>query len=105
MGSIQLKVAPEVLNAKAQDITEQISGISDSWKEMCRIIHKSKTYWEGEASACHRKAFEGNKKDVERLLRRLKGHPKELLTMAGIYVQAEAEAEKLALSLPDNIIE
>lgn len=104
MGSIQLKVAPDVMKSKAQEVSGQINNISKSWREMCNIINKSKGYWEGEASDCHRKAFDDNKTDMEELLKRLKEHPKDLLEMAGIYLQAESEAQKMASSLPDDII-
>ncbi len=104
MAGIQLKVSPDVMKAKAQEITGQISSISKSWQEMCNIINKSKGYWEGDAGDYHRKAFDENKSDVEELLKRLKEHPGDLLTMAGIYTQAEAEAQALASSLPEDII-
>jgi WXG100 family type VII secretion target len=101
---IQLKVAPDVLKGKAQEITQQVNSLSNDWKAMCNVILKSKSYWEGEASDYHRKTFDENKSDVEQILRRLKEHPKDLQVMAGIYTQAEADAAKLASSLPDEII-
>lgn len=104
MAGIQLKVAPDVMKSKAQEITGQIDNISKSWQELCNLISKSKGYWEGEASDYHRKTFDDNKTDAEELLKRLKEHPKELLTMAGIYEQAETEAQELASSLPEDII-
>lgn len=101
---MQLKVTPDVLKSKAQEITGQINHLSNDWKAMCNVILKTKSYWEGEASDYHRKAFDENKSDVDQILRRLKEHPKDLLVMAGVYTQAEAEAAKLAASLPDEII-
>lgn len=104
MGGIQLKVSPDILKSKAQEITAQANNISKSWQEMCNVISHSKSYWEGDASDYHRKAFDENKDDVDQILRRLREHPKDLMQMAGIYTQAESEAEQIASSLPDDII-
>lgn len=104
MANVTLKVSTDTMKSKAQEITKQINAIEKKWNRMYEIIENSKTYWEGDASDCHRKGIIDDKTDMETILRRLKEHPKDLLTMAGIYVEAEQEAKRLASALPKDVI-
>lgn len=100
----QLKVTPDQLKSKAQEITTQINKIQNDWNKVSNLIENSKSYWEGDASDVHRKSKKNMEDDVTRVIKRLKEHPEDLLNMAGIYIQAEEKAMQIANSLPDDII-
>ena len=104
MADIQLKVDPDVLKSKSQEITSQIGKIENYWNRIHDTISNSNSYWQGEASDYHRKYLKDNDDDVKNLLKRLKEHPRDLQTMAGIYVEAENTASQMASALPDDVI-
>ncbi|MCI8785328.1 MAG: hypothetical protein HFI84_01565 [Eubacterium sp.] len=104
MANIQLKVSPEVLHAKAQEISGQIHTIENNWRRMYDLIQNSKSYWQGEASENHRKYLKENDEETNKLLKRLREHPIDLQKMAGVYVEAEQKAVQIASALPDDVI-
>lgn len=104
MADIQLKVSPDAMRAKAQEITDQASRIENSWNRIHDLIENSKSYWQGDASEYHRKYLKENDEDIKKMLKRLREHPEDLQKMAGIYVKAEAKAAQIASALPDDVI-
>lgn len=104
MADIQLKVSPDVLQSKAQEIMGQIGKIENYWNRIHDTVSGSSSYWQGEASDYHRKYLKDNDDDVKKLLKRLKEHPTDLQKMAGIYVKAEETASEAASALPDDVI-
>lgn len=100
MADIQLNVSPDTLRSKAQEITERIGKIENHWNRIYQAISNSKTYWQGEAGDQHRKYLKDNDDDVRNLIKRMREHPGDLQTMAGIYVEAEEKAS----ALPDDVI-
>ena len=104
MAGIQLKVTPEVLKAKAQEITTQINKVQSDWNKVSTLVENSKSYWEGEASEVHRRLKKELDDDVERIIKRLKEHPQDLLKMADIYLDADRQVTLAISSLPDDVI-
>lgn len=104
MANIQLKVSPEVLRVKAEEISGQIQEMDNSWSRMYDLIQNSKFYWQGEASEYHRKYLKENNEEMKKLLKRLREHPIDLQKMAGVYVEAEQQAVQIASALPDDVI-
>ncbi len=104
MAGIQLKVTPEVLKAKAQEITTQINKIQADWNKVSTLVENSKSYWEGEASEVHRKLKKEMDDDVVRIIKRLKEHPDDLLKMADIYLDVDRKVTQVISSLPDDVI-
>lgn len=102
--SIVLKVKPEVLKAKANSITTSINDIEKELNEIGRVVLGTKKYWEGDASNQHQKYYKAIEEDVPTVLKRLKEHPKDLLTMADLYDESEQANQQLASKLPGNII-
>ncbi|MBO5373337.1 MAG: WXG100 family type VII secretion target [Lachnospiraceae bacterium] len=104
MAEIHLKVAPDKLHSKADEISRQINQIQADWNNLSEIIKKTKSYWKGDASDLHQKYRDECEKEMLEILKRLKEHPTDLLKMAGIYEEAEDKAIQLAQSLPDEVI-
>lgn len=104
MADMRLKVSPDELRQKAAEIEGQIADAEKNWNSLCETVNFSKRYWEGEAADYGRRLLEESKKEVLAAFGRLKGHPSNLLEMAGIYIDAEVKATELANSLPENAI-
>lgn len=104
MAGINLKVTPDTLKAKAQEIEGQISRFESYSNQLAQIIKNSKGYWVGDASNSHQKQFADYQEDITRIIKRLKEHPEDLLKMADLYETAETEAAKIANALPDDVI-
>ncbi|MDO4555391.1 MAG: WXG100 family type VII secretion target [Lachnospiraceae bacterium] len=104
MAGIQLKVTPDRLKEKSQEITNQINRFESYWKQLSQLVKNSKSYWVGDASNSHQKQLSDYTTDVERIIKRLREHPEELLEMAEIYEEAEEKAQSIASALPDDVI-
>lgn len=57
-----------------------------------------------DASETHQKYYKAFKEDIPTVAKRLKEHPKDLLSMANIYDSTESANQQLANKLPGNII-
>lgn len=104
MSDFMLKVTPEQLKSKAGEIQKQINSFENSWNQITQIIQNSKGYWVGDASNAHQKAYKDCQNDVQRIIKRLKEHPQDLMEMAGVYESSEQTAVSLAQALPADII-
>lgn len=104
MADIRLKVSPEELKQTAVQIEGQIANMEKYWDSIYEIAGASRYYWEGEAADYGRKLLEEIRQDMQTAFKRLKGHPSNLLQMAGVYIEAEAKAAELVNSLPDDAI-
>lgn len=101
---MDLKVTPEALKQKADEVSKNISQMEKLMAEMESTVKKTEHYWIGEGGNTHRNAYNKRRDAVGEMLRRFKEHPRDLLTMAGIYEQAEAEVVELANELPGDVI-
>lgn len=105
MSEIVWKVSTDALREKAQEIQTQIASIESAWNQIADIVDRSRNYWAGDASEVHLAYRKDIEEDAEEVLQRLREHPTDLLTMAGVYEAAEQEAMALAAALPDDVIE
>lgn len=104
MTGIQLKVSPEELKRKAEECRKCGSSMESSWNQICRLVETSKSFWEGRAGDRFRHVFKCSRKGAQQMIRRLRGHPDQLLRMAGVYTKAEAEAAAEVSRLPEDVI-
>lgn len=104
MAGIVLKVSTDELKAKAQDVQNQIDTFEAQWKALSDIVRKTRGYWVGEASNAHQKHLNEYQDDVEKILKRLREHPVDLLKMANVYDETEKKAAAIAMSLPEDVI-
>ena len=95
--AIQLKVSTDVMVGKAGEISEQIATIERNW-------NKIKIYWQGEASDVHQNNFKQLEEAGDKVLKRLREHPDDLLKMADIYTRTERAIQSKASSLPQDVI-
>ena len=104
MTGINLKVSPDILKAKAQEIRNEISRFEADWNQLLQIVQNTKGYWAGDASTAHQNQIKNYQDEFERIIKRLKEHPDDLLKMANIYEKSEQTAEKISQILPNDVI-
>lgn len=92
MADIVLRVTPEVLQQKSGEFTEIVKKIQAHFDRIESISTKTKGYWQGDAGTRDRENYASYKDDIQFIIRRLQEHPTDLLTMAGIYREAERDA-------------
>lgn len=105
MASITLKVTPDELKKKSGDISKSITEIESDFDKIEQVITGTRKYWEGEASNQHIKSYTKMKEEIETIIKRLKEHPKDLESMAGIYQENEQAVQKLAATLPADLFD
>ena len=104
MAGITLKVAPAELKSKAQQIQGQIGRFEAAWNNVAQIVGSSRGYWQGDAGNVHQKQIRLYQEDVEKIIRRLKEHPVDLLKMAEIYEESENKVQEKIRELSGNVI-
>lgn len=104
-GDVVIKVEPEVLVEKSQEVSASIRKMASCFEDLERIINRTNYYWIGEAGDMHRRLYQEQKENVDEMMRRLKEHPQDLLTIAQNYVQTERAVEAVANQLSGNAIE
>jgi len=111
---VEIKVQPDVLNAKASDVSTSISQMEQLFDtvQMEQLfdtvqttVARTKYYWIGEAGELHRKMFEEQKDDVETLLKRLKEHPVDLQKIAKTYIDTEQRQTEASSQMSSNLID
>lgn len=104
MADLVLRVTPEALEAKADEFSGIVSEIEKHFDNIEAISAKSVGYWQGEAGDRDREGYASYKDDIAYILRRLREHPEDLLTMAGIYREAEKEVASTNAALKTDEI-
>ncbi len=104
MNEFALRVQPEELKAQASVFQEIVKDIQKNFDEFQNIGLRTKGYWVGEAGDKARLNAASYQEDMAALLQRLQEHPTELLQIAGLYSEAEADAEDIASSLRTDLI-
>lgn len=101
---IRLRVTPEVLKTKAGEVESDIKSLETEFNTIQDIVSRTSGYWIGEAGETARAEFEGQKGDIDTILKRFKEHPVDLMTMAGVYDEAEQSALTENQALETDII-
>ncbi len=104
MADIVLRVTPEVLRQKSGEFVDIIKQIKAHFDRVESISAKTKGYWLGDAGTRDRESYASYKSDIQYIIHRLEEHPTDLLTMAGIYSEAEKTAVSTNAQLKTNEI-
>ncbi len=104
-GDVFIRVKPETLVEKSQEVSESIRKMAACFDELERIINRTSYYWIGEAGDMHRRLYQEQKDNVDEIMRRLKEHPADLLTIAQNYMHTEQAVEEVANQLDGDVIE
>lgn len=105
MADMVLRVTPETLEKKADEFTSIINEIKGHFDQIGAVSTRTRGYWLGEAGDKDRAGYASYKDDINYIIRRLQEHPTDLLSMAGIYREAERDAtSKNAALKTDQIV-
>lgn len=102
--SIVLKVDPEILKAKAEEVSSQIKKVEGTMDDIQKIVANSTGYWIGAAGDKARKSFKNMENEARTVIKRFNEHPKDLLTMAGVYSETERQLTQFNQRLETDII-
>lgn len=104
IGNVNIKVNSTVLNNKAQSVSKSIGNMANCFDQLETIINRTSYYWIGEAGDMHRKIYNDQKVHIEEMVKRLKEHPRDLMTIANTYESTESMVQSMAFELPGDII-
>lgn len=90
MSEITIKVTPQELKECADDVSSLSEALRDDYDWFQDMVRKTANYWEGAAADKYRSDFAAQKEKTDEMLTHLSKFPEDLLTMAGIYEQAES---------------
>jgi uncharacterized protein YukE len=85
MSSVYIKVNTDLMIRQSNQVREDVSKIDRNWKGIGDLIKRSKSYWEGEASDAHIKAYKEIEDAVNKVIKSLAENAVKLIT-AGIAV-------------------
>ncbi len=105
IGDVHIKVSTEVLNEKAQTVSNRITDMANCFEHLETIVNRTSYYWIGEAGDLHRKMYREQKENVEEMIKRLKEHPGDLMTIAQNYQAADVAVTQIANALSGDVIE
>lgn len=105
IGNATIKVSTDVLVAKAQEVTQSINSMSNCFDELETAISRTSYYWIGEAGDMHRKLYQEQKDEVAEMMKRLREHPRDLVTIAQNYEAAEKSVTEVANMLSGDVIQ
>ena len=104
MADMVLRVTPETLARQASEFTDIVRDIQQRFDKIATISSKTKGYWQGEAGDQDRTGYASYQDDIAFILRRLQEHPTDLLSMAGIYREAERDVASTNAALKTDQI-
>ena len=99
-----IKVSPQVLINTASQFQNQASCINSVTGEMVNMIIGLSSAWEGEAANTYINKFKGLQDDIQRIVRMVQEHSKDLQDMARVYEDAEKQSQDLASTLASDVI-
>lgn len=104
MANLVLRVTPERLKEKAEEFRSVVRDLEKRFARLQSISAKTKGYWHGEAGDCDRSGYASYEADIKFIIQRLYEHPADLLSMAGIYQEAERDVSNINSKLKTDQI-
>ena len=105
MSEIEIKVTPDVLEKKAQEVTTAINKMERCFDQVQNLVARTRYYWVGQAGEIHRELVTQKKEDMEQIIKRLKDHPDNLRKIAGTYRVTESEQTEQSMAMSSNLID
>ncbi len=102
--AIQVKVDTRVLRSTASEVSGLARQLQADFDALQQCVKQTGRYWVGEAGDQYRREFDAEKADTSEILERLNKYPADLLSMAGIYEETEAENIQNSGALPSDIL-
>ena len=102
--AVELLVTPEQLTIASNDMSNSLNQMYNCIQDLDQIIKTSETYWRGDAGDYFRNLFLNERPAIDAAIRKLSEHPKDLIEIAGHYIDTEHILESLAEELPSDVI-
>lgn len=104
VSGISFKVKPEILEKKSQEIMDYSKIVSNRFDDLIQKTNGSASYWEGAAADAFRNKCIEHQDNMERILKRLYEHAKDLRQISLNYMGQEAAINETAADLPSDIL-
>ncbi len=104
VGDVELLVTPEQLTSASSDMSNSLNAMENCVQELDQIVRATEAYWRGEAGDMYRELFLSQRDNVDESISRLKEHPRDLIEIAGNYIDTEHILESIADELPSDVI-
>ena len=101
---VSLRVAPEVLVAKAEAILKDVIVLKQALDRIEQKIDGTSSYWNGEAGEQYRQIYNEQREDIRSILNRMNNNPTKLIDMGKEYINTDKEALDIVNELIDNVI-
>ena len=101
---MKLRVTPEVLKSKSVEVEDEIKSLESEFRSIQDIVTKTRGYWIGAAGERARTEVDNQKDEIDTILNRFREHPVKLMTMAGVYDEAERQAVEETQALATDVI-
>ena len=99
-----IRVSPQLLTTTASEFANQGSAVSNLTNEMMSLITNLTNTWEGEAATAYITKFRGLEDDIQKMVRMVVEHSRDLEEMARIYMEADNANADEANSLSADVI-
>lgn len=99
-----LNVKPEQLIQSAGEFSSEATTISNLTTEMTNMVVGLTSVWEGEASTAYITKFKGLEDDIQKMIRMIQEHSKDLEDMARNYMDTEQQIIQETNSLSSDVI-
>lgn len=100
-----LKVTPEKLIAASGEFNTCSTVVSALTRQMVSMVDGLQSVWSGQAATAYRQKFHQLDDDIQRMIRMIQEHVKDLQDMARAYQTAEREATEATSGLPTDPIQ
>ena len=104
MLDVQLKVTPEELKVKAEQVNGHLSALRQRFQSMEQSVNRSASYWQGEAGDMHRRDYQERKEGIGEIFRRLSEQVSDLQAIAANYQESERQVSEFLGDLPSDVI-
>ncbi len=104
MDQARILVSESVMEARASDAEQCIRKVKQNFEKIAGIVSGSASYWNGSAGDAHRREFQEYRDETNEAIARLSENVTDLRKMAGIYREAQSQAEQLSRDLPADIV-
>lgn len=89
IGEVEVRVTPDALRTQAEEVRRLGNDMKQRFSALAETMARTRYYWLGDAGEHHRRLYEKQKQNVDRMLRRLLEHPDDLLAIAQNYEEGE----------------
>lgn len=101
---VQLKVTPEELKVKAEQVNGHLSVLRQRFQSMEQSVNHSAAYWQGEAGEMHRRDYQERKESIGEIFQRLSEQVSDLQEIAANYQESERQVSEFLGDLPSDVI-